>query len=284
MQKPRFALILSLILLASCMKPTAVSTNLPDPQPTASNGYAESSQKTVDFEGVSFSYNPKVFGNVKTEVVPAQLLEEPDHKPDYVDPEHVQFIFDLGGDDNNANLAVYRLKHFPIVFGVSPHMVKYTTEKIEGLKRALKDSSYRLEGDIPHLPYRDAGDNFFVKVREFDFEDGDGIIFVTHWTHGFDMVSNRNLLYRFEGITKDGRFYVTAEIPVSVDFLPGDSPSEFEGFTYESFFKGSEDATRKRYKTYIESISGRLEKLKPEQFTPHLNNLETIISSLEIKR
>src|SRR5690349_23990980 len=65
------------------------------------------SDQAIEFEGVSFHYDPRVFGDVKKEVVPEHKLERPDNKPDRVAPEHVEFEFEFGSPDSEkARIAV----------------------------------------------------------------------------------------------------------------------------------------------------------------------------------
>ena len=280
-----YVLMVGVILIAACTKPTIPITQVSDPVKTKSAEPAHVEDATVDFEGVSLIYDANTFGEVKYEVVPARPLESPDDKPDYVAPEYVLFTFELGRESAEAEIAVYPLNDFPVVYSVSPDLIELMREKLDGLKRVLQDSSYRLDDEIPQLPYRDASDNFYVKVRHLDFNDGEGIIFVTHWMQGLDLVSNRNLVYRFVGITRDGKYYVTGEMPVSVDFLPDDTPREFEGYTYENLYgvpDHSNNSLTPRYKTYIESITTRLEKLQPRDYSPNLEKFESVISSLQV--
>ena len=243
------------------------------------------SDQAVDFEGVSFRYDPSVFGDVTKEVVPEHRLEAADQKPEGVGPRHVRFMFELGEEYNKAELLVFAIDEFPGAYGVDSESVEHIKKESDALRKVLKDPTYRLDGDIPHLPFEDVAANFYVKVREFDFQNGDGVLFVTHWEHGVDFISNRNLLYRFEGLTADGKFYVTAEMPVSVGFLP-DNPSEFEGYTEKDLtdlMANSNGATAK-HEAYIKSIATRLEKLNSNDYSPALEKFEAVISSLSIKR
>jgi hypothetical protein len=238
----------------------------------------------VEFEGVSFTYDPRVFGNVKHEVVPEYRLEEPDHKPDGVAPEHVRFEFEFGREFSKAQIEVYPLDQFPIVYSVNPDSVEYTKKDVAALQKVIKNPAYRLDGGIPRLPFEDVGISFYARVREFDFQEGDGVIFVTHWTQGADLVSNINLLYRFEGITADGKYYVTAETPVSVAFLPDTWPEEFEGYTYDNLWGPNSNKHAGKFEKYRKSITDRLERLGPNEFGPALEKFESIITSLKITR
>lgn len=261
-------------------------------EPPRSDGGGTRTQATptgqdtaVEFKRVSFRYDRTVFGNVKSETVPAQRLEERNDKPDGVAPEYVHFTFEHGRLDNDAHVSVYPLNEFPKAYSVNSKLVKSMEENIKGLKEVIKDPSYRLLGQIPHLPFRDASDNFYVRVRQFKFLNGQGILFVTHWTQGAALVSNRNLVYRFEGITDDGKYYVTAETPVTVGFLPFDPPFRFEGFTYEHLFEAyRRPEAKRRYEDYLKSITDRLKKLEPQDFYPNLGKFESIIASLKVGR
>ncbi len=281
-----FLVAVACVFLACDLKP-AVRSNEGTLQPkTELVEETIPSEEAVEFEGVSFRYDPRVFGSVTREVVPEHKLENPTDKPDYVAPQHIRFEFEFGREFSKARIAVYPLNGFEKAYAVSLHMVGVINDDIAGLRKVLKNPTFRLDREIPHLEYRDASDNFYVKVRDFDFPTGNGIIFVTHWSHGADLVSNRNLLYRFEGITADGRYYVTAETPVSIAFLPDDSPDEFEGYTYKNLYEGNsseKDATA-RIEKYRKSITTRLEKLNSNDFSPNLDKFEAIIASLRISK
>ncbi len=279
-----FFVAIACVFLACDLKPT-VRSNEGTLEPKAESvEELVLSEATVAFEGVSFSYDPRVFGDVKKEVVPERKLEDPTHKPDFATPEYISFEFELGKELRKARIAVYSLDDFDDAFAVSPPYVKYLNENIANLKKVLKDPTLRFDRQIPHLEYADASDDFYVKVRKFNFPSGSGIIFVKRWSIEADLISNQNLIYRFEGITSDGKSYLTAETPVRVAFLPEGSPDEFEGYTHENLYKGnaSEKAAEARIDEYIRSISTRLEKLGLNEYTPNLEKFEAIISSLKI--
>ncbi|PYT00100.1 MAG: hypothetical protein DMF63_09020 [Acidobacteria bacterium] len=245
------------------------------------------SDQAVDFEGVSFHYDPRVFGDVKKEIVPEHKLERPDNKPDNVVPEGVEFEFEFGREHGTkARIAIYPLDKFDDAYAISPEMAQYINDEITGLRRVLKNPSSRLKGQIPHLELGDGSDDFYVKVRGFDFPGGRGIIFITHWSIEAELLSNRNLVYRYEGITADGKFYVTAETPVSVAFLPDEMPTAFEGYTYENLFEENSNSkdTEARIEKYRNSITTRLEKLNSSDYSPSLEKFEEIISSLRINK
>lgn len=277
--------ILAFVVAVSFGRPVAQQPQRANGVETRTQAPPTDQEKAVEFSRVSFRYDPTVFGNVQSETVPAQPLEENTEKPDGVAPEHVHFTFGFGRSNSNAYLSVYPLNEFPKAYAVNEKLVKAMQQEIKGLKEVLKDPLYRHLGKIPHLPFRDASDNFYVRVKHFNFLNGKGILFVTHSTHGAALVSNRHLVYRFEGISDDGKYYVTAETPVFVRFLPDDPPDNFEGFTYEHLFEAyRRQEAKRRYDNYLKSITDRLKKLEPREFYPDLRKFESMIASLKVGR
>ena len=70
---------------------TVVEANTPQtykPNAQQSPEKVEFKGERVDFNGVSFKYNPKVLGKVTAEEIPDYPLEQPDYKPDGVAPQH----------------------------------------------------------------------------------------------------------------------------------------------------------------------------------------------------
>jgi hypothetical protein len=94
------------------------------------------SDQSVDFEGVSFTYDPRVFGDVKKEVVPESKLDDPSFRPDDVAPEHVLFEFEYGREYNKARIAVYPLDKFDDVYAISPQMVESINKQLRNCESA----------------------------------------------------------------------------------------------------------------------------------------------------
>jgi hypothetical protein len=236
----------------------------------------------VEFKGVSFRYNPEIFGEVRVEEVAEYPLKEETDKPDYVEPRHLSFRFGLAADSSVANIEIFPIEDFPRMYAVNKDSVKMMKEEIEAFKKILKNKNYRVKGQIPYLRFLDAHQVFQAKVKHLGFQNGSGIFFVTYWDIESALLSNERLRCTFEGLTDDGKNYVLAEIPVSVAFLPKSQPDEFEGFKEDDFYK--KDTGERRYRQYVSSITKRLENLPPEQYEPNLKSIEEMISSLKIEK
>lgn len=228
--------------------------------------------QAVNFKGVSFTYNPQVFGKVKSEEVAEYVLQNATDKPDYIAPRHRLFSFDLSTDYNEMSVAVYPIDGFPQMYAADESSVEAQIELIRDFKKALKDKNFRAANQIPFIPFRDASQAFQARVKHFPFQNGKGILFLTHWDTQIELPSNRQLRYVYEGLTDDEKYYVVMEMPVAVKFLPNDATDKFEGKAIET----------KRFDEVKEKIARRLENLPPNEFKPNLKHLEEIASSLKI--
>ena len=240
----------------------------------------------AEFGGVSFEFDPALLGTVEAKEVPESRLQNPDDRPDEVAPRHVEFIFSNGPPGWNGSLAVYPVKEFPAMYSINKQSMRSKEKEIEGLRKVIQDKNFRVTGEIPYLPFIDAGQSFQVKVNLSRFSQGKGIFFATYLSTEMALISNDHLRYIFEGLTDDGDYYILAEIPIAVDFLPDESPEKFEGyeerFLYEDF--SSQGKIKKRHKIYLESITSRMEALPPDRYRPQLSSLDKIISSLKIDK
>jgi len=240
-------------------------------------------QQKVEFKGVSFSYNPQIFGKVKSEEVAERPLEDETHKPSYVTPKQRLFAFELATDFSEMYLTVSLINDFPRMYAIDPLSVKGAIKDNENLRKVLKDKNFRVENQIPYLPFTDASQSFQAKVKHCNFQNGQGILFLTFWETQYELPSNRQLRYVFEGLTNDGKYYVLAQMPVSVAFLPEDDTEEFEGYKIP-WSKLKDEAEMKRFEEVKKEIGKRLENLKPNEFEPNLNYFEEMISSLKVEK
>jgi hypothetical protein len=101
-------------------------------------------QQKVEFKGVSFTYNPQIFGEVKTEEVAEYALENEDDKPDGVEPQHRLFTFSLKPGFSEMYLAVYPIDDFPRMYTVDKESVKAMEKGIRDFKKVLEDKNFRV--------------------------------------------------------------------------------------------------------------------------------------------
>jgi hypothetical protein len=74
---------------------------------------------------------------------------------------------------------------------------------------------------IPFLPYQESTQLVQLVPMQLDPINGSGIRFVTAYGNQGDPVSNDNLFYTFQGMSQDGRFYLSVTIPISNTMISG---------------------------------------------------------------
>lgn len=125
--------------------------------------------------------------------------------------------------------------------------------------------------NLPFLPTFPAGQVLRARAHYLETEDLSGIAFVTAYAQDASPFVSTNFLYTFQGISSDGRYYVSAIFPLVTTLFDDQIPSDF---SYETFIAGLTDYM-------IESI-GRLNAGTPSDFVPALDAMDAIIQSFEI--
>jgi hypothetical protein len=126
---------------------------------------------------------------------------------------------------------------------------------------------------LPFLPLINAAQVLHTQVKYLDFKNGQGVRFLTQYDQGPLPVNNHELIYTYQGLTSDGKYYLAAVLPVNRPGLPadenvtGDLPADF-----------IED-----FPAYLAETVAMLDQQPPSAYTPDLSLLDAMIQSIEIK-
>ncbi len=183
--------------------------------------------------------------------------------------------FDLGdkgtGTVGFRQLVVYPAPAFRELF------LKAGMEKgnpIDVLGNLIKSGSTTLNGEIPILPRIEAVQILRARIKHLSFHGGKGVAFLTAYAQEPIPVGNDSLVYTFQGLTDDGRYWVALYYPVAASVLPkaaAESP-ELKNVT----------AFEEHFGVYIEKTARALEDPKTV-FTPDLEKLDALVRSIEIR-
>jgi hypothetical protein len=125
--------------------------------------------------------------------------------------------------------------------------------------------------ELPHEPFNNAGAALLARARFWHVACGDGVRFLTYYQQGKTGygATNAELLYNFQGLTSDRRYYISARFAVRHPKLPDsiDDP--------RAASEGSHRENRAEYE--------RINSWKDETFFPKLTDLDQMIGSLRIK-
>lgn len=196
-------------------------------------------------------------------------------------PAHLALTFDqdpLSDSPLARQLRAYPVDAWRELF--QAHDPALIDERIEGLKRLIADRPTNLAGprsgqnEIPVLPIIGASQVMVAQPRVLDFAGGSGIAFVTTYAQDPQPLTNDNLFYTFQGLTADGRTWISLFYPVRAEGLPAsfaDSPAAADPQTFMTGFPA-----------YLDQATKDLDALKPDQFSPDLGQLDALVKSIAL--
>jgi hypothetical protein len=249
---------------------------------------AAPAKRTAARGGVSLTYDTALAREVRAETVPAQPLEQASDKPDGVYPEHVAFtlvgVGAVPADSlNEPVIRVCPVAEYLKAFSVSPQYVRNAERTLGELRRLIRRRPAALEGNVPMLPFPDATEVFHAHVKYLRFRGGSGVAFLTQAQQDDELLNSQHVTYSFRGLTDDGRFYVTADLPAGAPVLAATrDAATHEGYTLPAYPGGRRE--RQHYAAYVGRVRRKLERLPPEQFRPSLRLYDELLSSLEIRK
>jgi hypothetical protein len=253
-----------LVALAACT-PAADSTNAASLQETQS----------IAYETTSLYYPPSLAREVKLDVIPANS-GDPDGPGWDIHAAYLQFLF-VGYEPE--------LGYFQAAVQPVPQVAIYNAEEyarlswvagmeIERLKALLAERPFPINDPIPFLPLLNAAQDLQAQVAYLEFNGGTGVRFITHYGQEPRPYVNDELLYTFQGLSADGRYYVSATFPINAANLPAsfaDSPAADD---YDTFSRN--------IAAYQAETAAALNQLASSDFTPDLALLDGIVQSLTI--
>jgi hypothetical protein len=181
-------------------------------------------------------------------------------------PQHMLLMlqgYPIKGHPMEPQLFVYPIQGL----GTNEAAVKVA----EDLQALLQD---RQVGDsMPYLPLYNAAQVIHAQVKYLDFENGQGVRFLTWYSQGIMPINSHGLLYTYQGLTSDGRYYVAAVLPVNLPALPAD---EQDPGNLSPDFSNN-------YLKYLADTVANLEQQADDAYTPDLRKLDAMVQSIEIK-
>jgi hypothetical protein len=127
--------------------------------------------------------------------------------------------------------------------------------------------------NMPFLPLYNAGQVMHTHLQYLDFQDGEGLRYLTHFSQGIVPINNYELIYTYQGLTGDGKYYVAAVLPVNHPSLPADGQvtgNEPPAFTSD-------------FAAYLADVVAILNPEAASSFTPDLTQLDAMMSSLDVQ-
>lgn len=146
---------------------------------------------------------------------------------------------------------------------------------VDRLRALLAKGSNNVSGEIPILPPAEAVQILKSRVKLLPFKGGKGFAFIAFYAQDNVAAANDSLFYTFQGLTDDGRYWVSFYYPVKASILPKTAQDSPEMKDYEAFDKS--------FDAYVKKTARALEDPKTV-YTPDLAKLDALVRSIEIRR
>jgi len=246
---------------------------------------AAQEQTTFEYENISFSYPSDLTIGVEA-IEYSELVPQLSDSPFSITPAYTEFF--LADYNNNAeafhepriliyptyNFETFQNNDFP-VFTINGQRTMLQT--ILADTPELNDYVPPLIGEsdpfeiLPMLPIFNAVQVFRSQPEYVDFQNGSGIRYITYYSQAINPIIDSELFYTFQGLTDDSAYYIAAILPIQSGVLPTVID---DGFDIDAF-----SAT---YTDYISELVNTLDGLEGEAFSPSLETLDGVITSLFI--
>jgi hypothetical protein len=172
---------------------------------------------TIDSQDIATRFSGKV----------VQAARNKPHSPPFMNgvPQHLRFAFDqdqLPGfvHYRERQLLIYPVNAYRELFrNASTEQGKFDKE-MKILQKLITNGSVGTTGMIPVLPPVETMQFFCSQIRYLDFAGGAGVRFITRYTMKVSPTTNENMFYTFQGVTSDGKYYISAFYPVTAKGLP----------------------------------------------------------------
>jgi hypothetical protein len=217
----------------------------------------------ADFNGITFTYDPSIAGSISGETMPSTS-----GAPWEASPAHDQFTvsgYPLSGTFFEPSISIYPVDDF---VALAPD-VATSVDKLQ----TLLVSRPVAPGDIPFLPIQNAAQFMQAQVSYIDFQNGSGVRFLTQYGQGYWPINNHDMFYCFQGLTADGKYYISAVLPASYPDLPATGDD----------YTGSMDDLNNNWAGYISDMVEQLNGYDAASFTPGLDKLDAMFASLKVK-
>jgi len=253
--------------VAPIENPTAAPTIAPTIEPTISN------LVQVSFNGVTFSYDPSWVTSIQGEIEPAVTSTEGGSPVmDGVHPENVLFTitgYPLSGTFHDPAIRVYPLADFAALDEIFANELADLTALL-----ASQPASVARDQSIPFMPMWNAAQVFHSNMAYINTPNLTGVRYLTLYAQYAAPLNNQDLFYTFQGITKDGKYFISAILPMSQADLPADGTNP-PGGDWNAFAEN--------YQDYLTGAVDQLEQSPLTSFNPLLAHLDVMFETMSVQ-
>jgi hypothetical protein len=214
------------------------------------------------FQGISFAFDSSLAENVNAENVPA----EGEAGDPWNTSEHVRFTFNnwiLADAYHEATIRIFPIEEYKAINNLM-------ADRLTALNEAI-DSQDPNHGGIIVAEFFNAAQFFLSKVEFIEFQSGQGVRYITMYGQAAFPIGWPHMFYTFQGITADGKYYVSMVLPVNHPSLPHPDLVTMDNAFFDNFMN------------YSATTQDQLNGESPESFIPSLILLDDVVESLLVE-
>ncbi len=225
-------------------------------------------QANVSCNELSFYLDPALGSGASCQTVPESA--DPNSPGFDLNPQYTKVTLQgyvLAGRFFDPQISVFPVERFS---QLAPDVIPGRVSALQALIGGGAPGS----GGLPLLPIFNAAQEIRAQYAVVSFTSGQGIRFLTQYSQYADPINNHELFYSFQGLTADGRYWISAILPISSPTLAEDSNTIPGGMTQEQFSNN--------FTTYQSDITTQLNAHAPDLFQPAIPALDALVASLTI--
>ena len=254
------------LLMAGCQSVNPMLPSSQEPQEISSEIELIEGQEFIDsFEPTISLDLGTVAQDTQVEIIPAV---SPDSNAPYWEILPKYQVFSLEGYEISEHLLKAQIFLYPVAELAA---FNQGADQIASNLEILLDN--QLVGEsLPFLPLFNAAQVMHSKVAFLDFENGSGVRFLTQFDQAPIPINNYELIYTFQGLTDDGKYYIAAIFPITHPSLPDDSMVD-----------SGQEFNPKEFSTEMAESVVKLGNFSDMDFSPTISQLDEVIRSINVQ-
>jgi len=244
--------------------PTVVETQTVAETPTATESPV--SQANVNCHELALFLDPALASGFNCQTVPELSGGGPEVNPEYTELSLQGYT--LSDRFFTPKIAVFSVQKYT---GLVPDVVGPRVAVLQ----SLIGGGPVADSELPLLPVFEAEQEFHAQYQVIPFANGSGIRYLTEYAQNYDPINNHDMIYTFQGLTSDGKYWVSAILPISNPILPVDGTNPPNGQSWDDFGNN--------FAKYVADITAQLNAQAPKNYSPTITMLDALVTSIRIQ-
>ena len=280
MKRLIFPLIILSMMIFACHVPVVVTPTVITPSPATQLPVTQPStvtdtpvvptvppaiQTNTTCNEMAIYLDPALASDYTCETIPASLegME--------IEPQYTKLTlqgYPLSGEFFTPHIAILPVQDYS---DLVPDFIPARVAELQ----ALIGGGAPNKKSLPLLPIFNAMQMIDAQYLLLPFGSGGGIRYLTLYAQYYAPINNHDLFYTYQGLTNDGKYWVSAILPINHPNLPANGDNPPGGQTADQF--------NNNYDSYIIDMTTQLNSQAAESYTPSLTLLDALVSSITIQ-